>query len=190
MDCEQNPNICGLHGTCINSPGDYACECEEGYTPTYDSKDCEDINECKGDLTVCNNGNCVNMDGTYACECHAGYELNAAGDQCTDINECESDDENVIICLGGECQNTIGSRKCICPENFTLVPTGEGCVDKRVGNCYADLTEKYCGDILGQGVTRSQCCCSRPGNGWSVVDENGIESDCEECPSLGRSGIF
>lgn len=87
---------CGHHR---NSPGDYSCECDVGYTPTYNGKECEDINECKGDLTVCAHGNCVNMDGTYACQCHAGYQLNDAGDQCEDIDECHTEDENAMICL-------------------------------------------------------------------------------------------
>ena len=51
----------------------------------------------------------------------------------------------------------------------------------RVGNCYSEVGEEYCDDLIGQSVTHSQCCCSGSGMGFSVV-EDGIEAECEPCP--------
>ena len=190
LDCENDENICGPHGTCQNTPGDYQCECEEGYTTTADLKDCIDIDECRGDVSVCENGNCVNMGGTFACECHPGFELSPDGQQCVDINECAQEEDSDVgfdyMCLGGKCINRIGSYVCECPQGFTLSENGKGCIDTRTGDCYADTEvdengNEYCTSIIGTSVLRAACCCSSVGNSWG--------NPCEKCPAEGSDEL-
>ncbi|GFT32030.1 uncharacterized protein NPIL_671651 [Nephila pilipes] len=83
-------NECLLNATChptakcLNTPGSYRCECEEGYAGVrYKVKwvdpgeACEDIDECVADFDPCSswkNVKCTNLPGTYKCECIPGYE--------------------------------------------------------------------------------------------------------------------
>ena len=153
-------------------------------------KDCIDIDECRGDVSVCENGNCVNMGGTFACECHPGFELSPDGQQCVDINECAQEEDSDVgfdyMCLGGKCINRIGSYVCECPQGFTLSENGKGCIDTRTGDCYADTEvdengNEYCTSIIGTSVLRAACCCSSVGNSWG--------NPCEKCPAEGSDEL-
>lgn len=38
-ECSINPDVCH-YGSCINLAGSYRCECDMGFSPTLDGKDC------------------------------------------------------------------------------------------------------------------------------------------------------
>ena len=39
-ECADNVNLCE-NGGCVNAEGGYSCQCNEGFTPTVDSKACQ-----------------------------------------------------------------------------------------------------------------------------------------------------
>ena len=58
---------CG--GRCVNLPGSYRCECDNGYRLQGDA--CLDEDEC---LSSPCQGRCINLPGTYRCECDKGFQ--------------------------------------------------------------------------------------------------------------------
>uniref|UniRef100_A0A8C2EZ36 Fibrillin 2b n=1 Tax=Cyprinus carpio TaxID=7962 RepID=A0A8C2EZ36_CYPCA len=195
-ECADNVNLCE-NGQCLNAPGGYRCECEMGFTPTEDSKACQDIDECNFQ-NICVFGSCQNLPGMFRCVCDYGYELDRSGGNyilisasiyksvvvssvwfclsVTDINECF----DPVNCINGVCVNLPGSYLCNCPPDFELNPSGVGCVDTRVGNCFLDTLDRGDGGIscsaeIGVGVTRASCCCSL-GGAWG--------NPCELCPPI------
>ena len=55
----------------------------QGYRKVSSSADqCEDVDECREDSSLCINGRCVNVDGGYRCECLPGYTPSANGELC------------------------------------------------------------------------------------------------------------
>ncbi|XP_075758391.1 adhesion G protein-coupled receptor E3-like isoform X2 [Pelodiscus sinensis] len=82
-ECSQNSSICGLHSSCVNTPGNYSCQCNTGYSSPggnswkpgeNHSLNCTDIDECSQNSSICVLGSfCVNTAGSYSCRCHLGY---------------------------------------------------------------------------------------------------------------------
>ena len=46
--------------------------------------ECEDVDECAEDASVCGEGRCLNTEGGYQCQCKDGYQLTVDGRQCVD----------------------------------------------------------------------------------------------------------
>ena len=74
-------NTCGENTECINTIGDFYCECKVGYEGNlvnpYDK--CEDIDECADPAKHPNckeNSECKNTPGNYTCDCLTGFEGN------------------------------------------------------------------------------------------------------------------
>lgn len=44
-ECALMPTMC-THGRCLNTPGSFECQCEQGYVYDQDSHQCIDENEC------------------------------------------------------------------------------------------------------------------------------------------------
>ena len=144
--CVSSP--CLNFGSCSTIPGDYVCECEQGYT----GKDCEviglahlyhfdthvvqiDIDECETHNCE-NNATCFDLSFTdydaassllYYCECEDGYQGKEL-----DRVECITDEvflgeyceENINDCQnhgcenGGQCIDGLGTFSCICAPGF------------------------------------------------------------------------
>jgi len=82
-ECVLGTDNCDINGTCINTPGSFFCQCDDG----SQGASCEiDINECEDG----NNGGCEqicdNTAGSFNCDCFTGFELNADGFTCDDIS--------------------------------------------------------------------------------------------------------
>ncbi|XP_053097505.1 fibrillin-2 isoform X2 [Pangasianodon hypophthalmus] len=172
-ECTENAELCE-NGQCLNIPGGYRCDCEMGFTPTPDSRACQDIDECSFQQ-LCVFGTCKNLPGMFRCICEEGYELDRSGD----VDECL----DPINCVNGHCVNTPGSYECNCPTDYELNPTGVGCVDPRVGTCFLEVVKRgraglACSVEVGVGVSRSSCCCSL-GRAWG--------NPCEFCPPVNSS---
>lgn len=104
-ECLTNNGGCDSHAQCINIPGSFKCVCDQGYNG--DGIQCEDIDECADDPTLCDNGVCLNEQGSFSCECQMGY-MHPEQDNtqaCIDIDECSLLDN---VCLNGECENLHG----------------------------------------------------------------------------------
>ncbi|XP_006864718.1 PREDICTED: vitamin K-dependent protein S [Chrysochloris asiatica] len=86
-ECAMKPNICGT-AVCKNIPGDFECECPEGYRHNPKSKSCEDVDECSENMCT---QLCVNYPGGYSCYCDGKKGFKLAQDQRT----CEA----VPVCL-------------------------------------------------------------------------------------------
>ena len=65
-ECLSNP--C-LNGVCLDRPGLYACECDDGYIGPH----CDiEVNECHSH-PFCGNGTCVDDWLSYTCSCNYGF---------------------------------------------------------------------------------------------------------------------
>merc|ERR1712048_1327718 len=88
-ECKNNP-CKGANTKCVNTPGDYKCECAEGYA-LDENKKCVEVAECIDDDSCGDNAICEDLKGAgkFKCHCKCGFEKNAKG-ECVDKNECAS----------------------------------------------------------------------------------------------------
>eukprot|EP00057_Strongylocentrotus_purpuratus_P007665 XP_011662139.1 PREDICTED: mucin-like protein [Strongylocentrotus purpuratus] len=71
-------NDCPEVSTCINTDGDYFCDCMDGYNTVNETKSCADIDECATSNHMCNrslNRVCMNTVGNHTCICNTSYAL-------------------------------------------------------------------------------------------------------------------
>lgn len=115
-----------MNTNCINLPGNYTCQCKDGYIGTNAYDGCADIDEC-ADPNACGPGAiCTNLEGSHRCECPEGF----VGDPhtvlgCTDLDECTTPNSRGVAPCGRNalCRNEVGSFKCACPEGYIGDPT-------------------------------------------------------------------
>ncbi|XP_019749406.1 complement component C1q receptor [Hippocampus comes] len=113
-ECQQS-DLCNVHA-CINTPGSYACACQDGFE-MIDGY-CHDLDECVH--SQCTHG-CFNTAGSFFCYCKEGFTLSENGYACVDMDECATERCHF------KCVNTEGSFVCICPGGFRLDDTGRNC---------------------------------------------------------------
>ncbi|KAK4808060.1 hypothetical protein QYF61_017080 [Mycteria americana] len=136
-ECRISPDLCG-HGTCVNTPGSFECECFEGYESGFMMmKNCmgKDLSPGQGStLTLLQQGRKSLVMGLWCVAPAPPHYLEnpAEGDNpphfmsfSADINECERDP---LLCRGGICMNTDGSFECICPPGHELTSEGNTCI--------------------------------------------------------------
>uniref|UniRef100_K7FVA0 Adhesion G protein-coupled receptor E1 n=1 Tax=Pelodiscus sinensis TaxID=13735 RepID=K7FVA0_PELSI len=170
-ECSQNSSICGLHSSCVNTLGNYSCQCNTGYSSPggnswkpgeNHSLNCTDIDECSQNSSICGlHSSCVNTLGNYSCQCKAGHSSPGF-----DIDECS---QNSSICgLHSSCVNTLGNYSCQCKAGHSS-PGGNSCIlnittDKIPFSCLQLLVTG--GDDIGlcrihlQGIQESKKFCS------------------------------
>jgi hypothetical protein len=183
-ECATGQHVC--QHTCINTQGSYSCSCPKGYIQVGD--DCQDINECKEDTTICPKpGRCVNTLGSFKCICPRRFKLDSTGTYCIDADECLDDTK----CPEG-CQNLIGGYRCGCPEGYVLHYYYNQCVDDNecsnspcgsTGNCFNTPGSYRCGCPDGYQFDNKLSICIQVSAGCS-------SAPCAfGCTSVGASGF-
>ena len=175
-ECNDGTAECPDHSTCVNNPGSYDCECNNGYKKPANGKNiCKDINECDlGSIEdVCGDTNaiCTNTDGSYSCVCMSGFGRSTRRlISCPDIDECALGTHNCSD--NAECTNTEGSFECSCNDGF--VENGDNVcedIDECLTGTDTCTPEQFCDNTIGS----FSCVC----NGW-YNDINGDGSVCEQ----------
>ncbi|XP_065169457.1 fibrillin-2-like [Atheta coriaria] len=180
-ECDLMPNMCN-HGSCMNTPGSFECQCNRGYSYDINSHQCIDENECARIPSPCEgNAQCVNLPGSFECRCPEGYKHGSSFMDCVDINECV---ERPHICTSGECKNLQGSFQCICHPGYALTQLRDNCAD--VDECARHpniCNDGTCVNIIGS----YKCHC----NAGFKLSHNNDCVDVDEChmmPFLCRNG--
>ncbi|XP_054288254.1 fibrillin-2-like [Macrosteles quadrilineatus] len=125
-ECTLMPTMCN-HGSCLNTPGSFECQCNRGFVYDVESHQCIDDNECLRIPSPCRgNAQCINSPGSYECQCPLGYKLGMSMRDCVDVDECV---EGANICEHGDCNNVQGSFQCMCHNGYALTATRETCAD-------------------------------------------------------------
>ncbi|XP_043193529.1 fibrillin-2-like isoform X1 [Amphibalanus amphitrite] len=170
-ECVMMPGMC-KHGTCVNTPGSFHCECNRGYRYDEASHTCIDQDECLQSPYPCRgNAQCENTAGSFHCTCPAGYRLAISGLDCLDVNECA---ERPSVCNNGQCNNMQGSFQCICNEGFTLSPAGDSCID--IDEC--SRNPNICNNGVCMNTLGSYKCSCDPG--FRLSNNNDCQ-DIDEC---------
>uniref|UniRef100_A0A665X316 Fibrillin-1 n=1 Tax=Echeneis naucrates TaxID=173247 RepID=A0A665X316_ECHNA len=170
-ECRISPDLCG-QGRCINTPGDFECECFEGYESGFMMmKNCMDIDECERNPLLCRGGDCVNTEGSFQCVCPDGHEIAPDGSACLDINECELSDR---LCRNGHCVNMIGSYQCSCDTGYKSTENRLECVD--IDECTIENggCEAFCTNSEGS----YECSCH---SGYALMPDLRSCTDIDEC---------
>nr|XP_025044746.1 adhesion G protein-coupled receptor E2-like [Pelodiscus sinensis] len=206
-ECSQNSSICGLHSSCVNTLGNYSCQCKAGHSSPGGNSwkpgdnhtlNCTDIDECSQNSSICGlHSSCVNTLGNYSCQCKAGHSSPGGnswkpGDNhtlnCTDIDECS---QNSSICgLHSSCVNTLGNYSCQCKaghsspggnswkpgDNHTLNCTD---IDECSQNSSICVLGSFCVNTAGSYSCRCHLGYSSPGgNSWKPDDSHTL--NCTE----------
>uniref|UniRef100_H2ZJD4 Fibrillin 1 n=1 Tax=Ciona savignyi TaxID=51511 RepID=H2ZJD4_CIOSA len=173
-----SPGLCG-NGVCINTGGDFTCDCEEGYEDSVTLKVCTDIDECSLP-GHCTGGTCFNTEGSYECACPPGRSLGPDGTNCVDIDECAM---NANVCMHGKCHNTRGSYTCNCEQGYCKDDQGANCTDVDECTNLANCINGMC--VNTDGTYECQC-----PEGFQK-NPTGIGCDINECvevPGVCRGG--
>ncbi|KAG7270043.1 hypothetical protein CRUP_036870 [Coryphaenoides rupestris] len=180
-ECWISPDLCG-QGTCVNTLGDFECECFQGYESGFMMmKNCMDIDECETNPLLCRGGQCINTEGSFECVCPEGHEVSSDGTACLDINECELSDR---LCRNGQCINMVGRYQCLCDTGYKSTESALECVD--IDECTIENggCEMFCTNSEGS----YECSCQ---SGYALMPDlrSCIDIDeCEESPEVCEGG--
>ncbi|XP_007129484.1 adhesion G protein-coupled receptor E5 isoform X1 [Physeter macrocephalus] len=74
-ECQQKPKVCKGRSICINTQGNYICQCPPGLELNLkDPRLCIDMDECSSGQHQCHNSTiCLNTVGSYTCHCRRGW---------------------------------------------------------------------------------------------------------------------
>ncbi|XP_008048410.1 fibrillin-3, partial [Carlito syrichta] len=170
-ECREIPALCA-GGVCINRMGSFRCECPVGFHYNGVLLACQDVDECGGGKTPCQqHANCLNIPGSYHCECARGYKL-LPGGACVGRNKCQ---EIPKVCSHGDCVDTEGSYVCLCHQGFRASVDQTLCLD--IDEC----DQQPCGNGTCKNVVGSYDCLCFPG---FVAAYNGDCMDIDECTTL------
>ncbi|KAB1259563.1 Adhesion G protein-coupled receptor E2 [Camelus dromedarius] len=134
-ECQWKPRICKGRSICINTEGNYTCQCPPGLELNPEGPEpCKDVNECALGRNPCHNStHCLNYVGSYECRCRPGWKPLPGSPNgpnntiCEDVDECSSGQHR---CHSSTvCSNTVGSYTCRCRRGWLPKP---GFQDKRV----------------------------------------------------------
>ncbi|RDD36357.1 Mucin-like protein, partial [Trichoplax sp. H2] len=169
-ECETGDNLCNQ--TCINTVGNYSCQCQAGFELDTNNLDCKDIDECA--ITQRCHQICVNDYGSYSCECRPGYTLNSDNKTCSPIVTCNSTASNCTQ-LCAVINNTI---TCSCNLGYSLATDQVTCIDEN--ECENNPT--ICADNCTNTEGSYYCSCR---TGYQLNTDRRTCRDIDECSNSG-----
>uniref|UniRef100_UPI00398F077B nidogen-1 n=1 Tax=Pristiophorus japonicus TaxID=55135 RepID=UPI00398F077B len=181
----QNPCYTGTHGcdtnaACRPEQGNrFTCECSAGFYG--DGRICYDVDECRGNPSICGNyAVCNNQPGTFRCECFAGYQFAEDGRTCvavqrpdnpcqTRTHTCDSPDRARCIYAGGS------DFICVCLPGFS--GDGKSCVD--LDECQPSRCHPYAQCYNTPGSFTCHCAPGYQGDGFQCAPIGSQKTQCE-----------
>ena len=143
----------GCPDVCANTPGNFYCECPDGYELSYDTATCEG-EFCCADVTF-NESRIFKQWEAVNCDmfCIADYALRRLVSVLlhADINECT----RKIDSCDELCINTPGSYRCDCPAGFELQYDQQSCAD--IDECARGTSSCSQACINTHGSFRCEC---------------------------------
>ncbi|XP_053576257.1 matrilin-4 isoform X2 [Bombina bombina] len=174
----------GCQHSCVNVPGSYYCECNEGYKLNADGKTCSLIDLCLQGNPGCEQL-CVSSPGSYSCACRAGFKLNSDKKTCSMIDLCAQGNHGCEqLCI-----SSLGSYSCACRTGFQLNNDKKTCsmIDLCAqGNhgceqlCISSLGSYSCACRTGFQLNNDKKTCST--NDICNVVDHGCEFKCVSTP--------
>ena len=165
---------CPDNSFCLNTPGNYSCECFTG----FEGRLCTDIDECSMVGQCHSNATCSNSAGSFECSCNTGHHGN--GISCV-LGDC---DDNSCPYNNAKCTSPT-TDKCDCKKGFMFNDDINICEDIKeclVGNeCHANAT---CDD--SEGSYSCNCNIGFIGDGKMCQEGSCTEDICplnQECVS-------
>ncbi|GFO26968.1 fibrillin-1-like [Plakobranchus ocellatus] len=155
---------CPENSTCVNTQGNYTCDCLLGYAKDSQNVVCIDIDECRGSqfYSCPENSMCVNTQGNYTCDCVLGYAKDSQNVVCIDVDEC-TDPASFSCPANSTCANHEGGYTCDCEAGY--VKQNNLCVDLVL--CEGQTCPAY-STCAVDGDGTSSCVCQ---NGYTLQND-------------------
>lgn len=106
-ECHEGTARCGANTRCVNTPGSYRCDCNQGFTRnTSNNREVECISQlglCR-DGTICDrNAVCLHVGGhSYKCKCKVGFA--GPGNYCGPDRDLDGWPDHELSCSEDRCQ--------------------------------------------------------------------------------------
>ncbi|XP_022805810.1 mucin-like protein [Stylophora pistillata] len=180
-ECKKNsPKEC--EHKCVNTPGSFFCDCNDGFKLKDDRRNCEDIDECFPTSDCMQN--CNNAVGSYNCSCREYFKTDPTDwKKCVAKNPCTSDSDPGCNHVCYEDSNK--QAACTCRANFELQSDGKTCEDINECDPTKDLhrCDQTCTNTPGSYI----CSCKKgfelKKDGYGCEDINEcLDDDTYECP--------
>uniref|UniRef100_A0A5F8GBW2 Fibrillin 3 n=1 Tax=Monodelphis domestica TaxID=13616 RepID=A0A5F8GBW2_MONDO len=163
-ECQELPGLC-QGGDCVNTFGNFQCECPLNYYLNEDTRICEDIDECSTHVGICGPGTCYNTLGNYTCVCPPEYMQVNGGNNCMDVRKS--------VCYrhhNDTCENELAfnmTRKmCCCSYNIGKA------WNRPCEPCPAPASSEY------------QILCGNQAPGFIIDIHTGKPIDIDECSEI------
>ncbi|XP_033634915.1 fibrillin-2-like [Asterias rubens] len=194
-ECLNNP--CA-NGRCVNMEGTYSCDCNTGYIPSFDGKQCKD--QRSGVCYATLDDSCSAPANTVpvtkdSCCCSGGLAWGSQCEACPnfatpEFNTLCRENPNPImdpctqivgLCSNGQCISAQGGFLCQCHTGYVLTPDGSFCIDedecsRKINPCPYDCQNTIgsytCG--CGEGFTMGF-------DGVTCVDKNECVLGTHDC---------
>ncbi|XP_078352256.1 mucin-like protein, partial [Oculina patagonica] len=155
--------------SCINTPGSYVCDCDQGFKLEIDGITCSDINECV-DSNDCMQ-QCTNYPGGRNCSCNEGFQVDPMDSTaCRPITRCNSSE----VGCQQVCSEDHGQPMCSCYKGYQLIEDNKSCVDIDECTTHRHRCSQKCHNTEG-GYT---CSCDP---GFELDPDQMTCTDIDEC---------